>query len=194
MWSIIKKTKSQNIFKKIKSDLGKKKERQKALSFLILFLIFFFIIYLLLTKTFLYKQINIFFAVTSGFILQTIFGINNHFIYDSFLKSSTIIISNLEYPLIINKLCTGILEFSLLSAAIIASKGISILKRIIGFLISILVVIVFNIFRISFTGYLIINLNLFWAEIFHGILFRLFLVIIVIGTYYLWLKKNMMCD
>lgn len=194
MWSIIKKTKSQNIFKKIKSDLGKKKERQKALSFLILFLIFFLIIYLLLTKTFLYKQINIFFAVTSGFILQTIFGINNHFIYDSFLKNSTIIISNLEYPLIINKLCTGILEFSLLSAAIIASKGIAISRRIIGFLISIFVVIVFNIFRISFTGYLIINLNLFWAEIFHGILFRLFLVIIVIGTYYLWLKKNMLCD
>ena len=186
MWSFIKK---QNLFKNIKKDLFKKKEQKKALYFLLIFLFFFAIIYLLLAETFFYKQINLFFGIASSFLLN-LFGISNLFFYDSVIKSSTVVISSLEYPLIINKLCTGILEFSLLSAAILASKGIPIIKRIIGFLISILVVMFFNIFRISLTGYLIVHLNIFWAEIFHAVLFRLFLVIIVIGTYYLWFKKN----
>jgi exosortase/archaeosortase family protein len=85
-------------------------------------------------------------------------------------------------------MCTGILEFSLLVSAILSTYNISIKQRLKGFLYSLGVVILFNLFRIVITIFIIVNLNLKIANFFHGFLFRIFLVIIVLGTYYFWLR------
>ncbi|HRT02368.1 MAG TPA: exosortase/archaeosortase family protein [Candidatus Diapherotrites archaeon] len=159
---------------------------KNALLFLLFFFIFFLIIFLVLSKTVLYKYINYFFGISSNFLLNTIFSVPSVFSFDTV---SVLTINSLSYPVYISFLCTGVLEFSLLSAAILASHGFSWKKRVVGILIGTGVLIFFNILRISLTVFLITELNLKVASFFHGFLFRLFLVIIVLGTYYFWLKK-----
>ncbi len=162
---------------------------RKGFIFLLLFLLFFVFIYIILGYSFLYDYINYFFGITSNFIINHIFGIVTTFSYNIIDGASVITIASLDYPIYINFLCTGILEFALLASAILASTSVSWKKRLIGVLLAIPLVILFNIIRISFTTYLITALNLSWASFFHGFLFRFFLVIIVLGFYWLWLKR-----
>jgi exosortase/archaeosortase family protein len=110
------------------------------------------------------------------------------FIFDKIYNLSIIVISNLDYPIFISQLCTGILEFCLLVSAIFATKEVILKKRIIWMLWSILLVVVFNIIRIVVTILFIVFFSVSLANIFHSFLFRLFLVIIVVGFYYLFLK------
>jgi exosortase/archaeosortase family protein len=86
-------------------------------------------------------------------------------------------------------LCTGILEFSLIISAIVSTIGFSLRKKIKWVLFSSFLVIIFNLLRITFTIFIIDYFNLEIANFFHGFLFRLFLVFIVIGTYYFFLKS-----
>ncbi|MDD3178415.1 MAG: exosortase/archaeosortase family protein [Candidatus ainarchaeum sp.] len=102
---------------------------------------------------------------------------------------SIILISSLNYPVFITFLCTGILELSLIFSAIVSSFNFSIIKRLKGLFLALFVVIIFNIFRISITIFIITKFNLGIANLMHGFLFRLFIIIIVIGTYYFWTKK-----
>lgn len=177
-------------FKKtLKNDFKNKKKRKASLYFLFLFLFFFIIFFLLFSKTFIYQFINYFYGFSSFFIVKNIFIINSSFVFDSINNISTILISTLNYPVFITFLCTGVLELSLIFAAIVSSFNFSIKKRLKGLLLALLVVIVFNIFRISITILIITKFNLALANFMHGFLFRLFLVIIVIGTYYFWTKK-----
>jgi len=157
--------------------------------FLLLFFIFFIFIYVLSGYSFLYNYINYFFGITSNFILNHLFGVVTTFSYDM-INNSVITISSIDYPIYIGFLCTGILEFALLASAILASSNVSWKKRGIGTALAVLVVIIFNLIRISFTIYLITILNLSWATFFHSFLFRLFLVIIVLGFYWLWLRRS----
>jgi exosortase/archaeosortase family protein len=78
----------------------------------------------------------------------------------------------------------------LLSSAILASRGIAIKKRLFGFLLSIPTVFLFNIIRIVTTIFFIVYLSIPIAEFLHSFLFRIFLIILVIGFYYLWFKIN----
>jgi len=158
--------------------------------FLLLFFLFFIFIYVLLGYSFLYNYINYFFGIASNFIINHLFGIITTFSYDVINNLSVITISSIDYPIYIGFLCTGVLEFALLASAILASSNVSWKKRGIGAALAVLVVIVFNLIRISFTVYLITVLNLPWATFFHSFLFRLFLVIIVLGFYWFWLRRN----
>ncbi len=181
--------KNRNLFslKQIKKDLKNKKELKKSFIFLIYFLVIFVVVYLFLNNV-LYNYINYCYGFISNFIISNMFGINTSFIFDDINLISVILINSLNYPVFITFLCTGILEFSLISSAILASKGISLKNRIYGFLLSIPLVIVFNIFRIVCTILMIIYFSLPLAEFLHSFLFRLFLIIIVIGFYYFWFK------
>jgi exosortase/archaeosortase family protein len=157
--------------------------------FLLLFFVFFIFIYIILSYSFLYNYINYFFGIASNFILQQVFGIVTTFSYNLIDGVSVITIPSIAYPIYINSLCTGILEFALLASAILSTFTISWKKRLIGASIAVGIVILFNIIRISTTVYLITSLNLSWANFFHGFLFRLFLIIIVLGFYWLWLRR-----
>jgi len=111
-------------------------------------------------------------------------------LFDTLNKVSILTVANINYPVVIEFLCTGILEYSLLSAAILASFDVSWKKRIIGVLLSTVVVFIFNLFRITLTIFIIDKLNLSVANFFHGFLFRLFMIIIVVGVYWYWIYKK----
>ncbi|MBI2530446.1 MAG: hypothetical protein HYW05_04870 [Candidatus Diapherotrites archaeon] len=86
----------------------------------------------------------------------------------------------------ISYLCTGALETFLLIAAILASFGIDMRKRIIGAIAAFIAVFIFNLLRILITIFLLINLDLRIAEISHDLLFRISLLIAIAGFYYAW--------
>ncbi len=162
---------------------------RKGFIFLGLFLLYFLFIYIILNLSFLYNYINYFFGITSNFIVNHIFLIPSSLSFNVFSSTSVITITSLNYPIYINSLCTGILELSLLVSAILATTFISWKKRLTWVFVSLGVVIVFNIIRISFTTFLITKLNLETASFFHGFLFRFFMVLIIIGVYYLFLRN-----
>jgi len=173
--------------------MKKKKNKSiliKGFIFLGLFLLYFLFIYIILNLSFLYSYINYFFGITSNFVINYIFLISSSFSFDSFSSTSVITITSISYPIYINSLCTGLLELSILASAILATTFISWKKRLIWIFVSLGVVIVFNIIRISFTTFLITKLNLETASFFHGFLFRFFMVLIIIGVYYLFLRKS----
>ncbi|NCQ51158.1 exosortase/archaeosortase family protein [archaeon] len=176
-------------FKKIKRDLKTKKKIKESLYFLLFFIISFSLIYLLLSKTLIYNFINYFYGSLSSIILNIFYGINTSFYYDFIEQVTFLIIPSIDYPVAIVFLCTGILEFSLIVSAIVSTIGFSLRKKIKWVLISSFLVIIFNLLRITFTIFIIDYFNLEIADFFHGFLFRLFLVIIVIGTYYFFLKS-----
>jgi len=182
--------KKKSFIKQFKKDLKNKKKLKDSFYFLFLFLFFFIIIFIILSKTILYTFINFIYGLLSSFLLTHIYHLSSSFLFDSLNKLSVLTIANINYPVVIEFLCTGILEFSLLSAAILASFDSSWKKRIIGVLISAVVVFIFNIFRITITIFIIDKLNLSVANFFHGFLFRLFMVIIVVGVYWYWLYKK----
>lgn len=157
--------------------------------FLGLFLLYFIFIYVILNYSFLYKYINSFFGITSNFVITYLFGIPASLSIDPVTFSSVITISSIDYPVFINGLCTGILEFSILVCAILATRLGSLKKRLLWCSIALGVVVIFNITRISLTVFLITKLNQTTASFFHGFLFRLFLVLVVIGTYWLFLRS-----
>ena len=181
--------KSNSFIKRFKKDIKDKKEHKKALFFLFLFILVFSISYLLFAKSPLSGYINYFFGFSSS-VLLSVLGASNSFVFDSVTKTSTILVSNLTEPIVISFLCSGTLEFCLLISAILSSVGISLKKRIVGAFLAIPIIIVFNLTRIVVTSLIIINGNLSFANFVHGFLFRLFLIIIVIGTYYVWFRIN----
>jgi len=180
---------AKTFFKQLKKDLKNKEEHKKAFYFLFLFIAFFTFFYLIFSTLF-YTYIIYFYGYVSSVILKLIFNIPNSFIFDNINYLSLITVSNIKEPIIISFLCSGIIEFCLLASAILASKGIDLKKRIIGFLFTIPVVVFFNIFRIVLTILLIVTSSLAIAEFMHGFLFRIFLVIVVIGFYYFWFKYS----
>lgn len=181
--------KSTQFFKRFKKDIKDKKEYKKALFFLFLFILFFSLFYLVFGKTPIANYINCFYGLVSSFILS-ILGISNSFVFDTATKSSTIFVSKLTEPITLGFLCTGILEFCLLASAIAASAGIVVKKRVFGVLLAIPIIFVFNTTRIVLTSLIILGGNLSFANFVHGLLFRLFLIIVIIGTYYFWFKAN----
>ena len=181
--------KSNSFVKRFKKDLKNKNEHKKALLFLFLFIFVFSLSYLLFAKSPISGYINYFFGFSSSVVLS-VFGVSNNFVFDSLTKTSTIVVSNLKEPIVISFLCSGILEFCLLISAILSSVGVSLNKRIVGALLCNSNHIFFNLTRIVVTSLIIINSNLSFANFVHGFLFRLFLIIIVIGTYYVWFRTN----
>ena len=178
-----------NYLKKIKRDLKNSKKIKDSFYFLFYFLVSFLVIYFILSKTFLYKQINLLIGFLTKIFIKIFFSLNSYLVFDSAIESTKLLVETFSYPVIITFLCTGILEFSLLVSAIIASRDQTIKKRIKGIFYSVFIVLIFNILRISFTILIIKNLDLTTADFFHGFLFRLFLIIIVIGFYYIWYNK-----
>jgi len=174
--------------KRIKKDLKNKSKLKESFYFLIFFLISFFSIYLLLSKTLIYNFINYFYGSLSSALLNIVYSISSSFYYNLTEQITYLVIPSIQLPIAIVFLCTGILEFSLITSAIISTIGFPLRKKIKWVLISSVVVILFNLLRITFTIFIIDSLNLQIADFFHGFLFRLFLIVIVIGTYYFFLR------
>lgn len=87
----------------------------------------------------------------------------------------------------ISYLCTGLLELIVLISAMIASLGISWRKRLLGIGVGIVLTQVFNFFRIAFTiDFILGNNSMQVIEFVHDFLFRLTLLLVIVGIYTVW--------
>ncbi|MDO8538099.1 MAG: exosortase/archaeosortase family protein [archaeon] len=86
----------------------------------------------------------------------------------------------------ITELCTGILEFSIVASAILATLEVSWKKRIIGALGAGIITGLFNFARITIVLLALISLGISEAELAHDVLFRISLLFVIIGYYALW--------
>ncbi|HIH21822.1 MAG: exosortase/archaeosortase family protein [Candidatus Diapherotrites archaeon] len=171
--------------KKQKFGSNGKKEALKGLKFLAAWLLAFAVLYYGAIAVFGWNGIEGFTAAGAEKILN------------SFTPSKTSVDFNAE-PVVLNvegkqilisELCTGLLETALLAAAIIASIGIEWRKRIFGAIAAIAFGMAFNQLRIFASIMQILNTDLEFAELTHDLFFRLSLLIVIAGFYYLWFRK-----
>lgn len=104
-------------------------------------------------------------------------------------EDAYIILGNPEKTIIvINELCTGVLETMILVAAILATLEIHWKKRAVGAVAAVIGIFVFNQIRIVSTVFFILNAPLEIVVLSHEILFRVFLFITIAVFYWLFLK------
>ncbi|HZX34253.1 MAG TPA: exosortase/archaeosortase family protein [archaeon] len=89
-------------------------------------------------------------------------------------------------PLGFTYLCTGLLEMALVWASVLASFGIELRKRLIGFVAGTVALVLFNFFRIIASVLIIYFYGLDAGNFSHDLLFRVFLFLTVAGFYYCW--------
>ncbi len=87
----------------------------------------------------------------------------------------------------ISPLCTGLTELFIIVAAIIASIGISLRKRLTGAAFAAIAVFLLNVFRIFATIAIILGSDsIAVVELAHNVLFRVFLFISIAAIYIAW--------
>lgn len=130
-------------------------------------------------------SIEVLTAKTSGFVLNAV-GIQNQFAVEDtvFLKLQN------GSRIVFNELCTGVLETIVLVAAILASFEISWKKRILGALVGIVGIFVFNQLRIVSTVFLILNAPIETVELSHDVFFRVFLFVAIAVFYAVFLLAS----
>ncbi len=145
--------------------------------FLAIFLLCFAALYL---SSFLYAN---FFQYLHAFLQSTTW---NFLGKKNFLKNNILHFENLRVE--ISFLCSGLIELFILISAIIATPS-SRRKKIFGIVASLVLVFIFNFFRIFISTYFLF-LDISFAELIHEILFRLSLFFVIAGVYYLWLRSE----
>ncbi|MFH0714499.1 MAG: exosortase/archaeosortase family protein [Candidatus Diapherotrites archaeon] len=88
----------------------------------------------------------------------------------------------------LSELCTGMLETILLAVAIFATFEISRKKRTIGIVVGVIAAQAFNVLRVIGSVMNIVSTNQGFAELTHDVLFRISLLIVIAGFYYIWLR------
>ena len=92
-----------------------------------------------------------------------------------------------KHSIEISFLCSGLIEWFVLVAAMVATPC-KIRKKILGIGLSFVAVFIFNFFRIFVSTY-VLFLNADIASIVHEVLFRISLFVIIAGIYYVWLNS-----
>jgi exosortase/archaeosortase family protein len=157
-----------------------KAEGEKALRFVGALAVIFVVLNYLMSLPLMWVEYAI--ANIVSFVLL-LFGIENAVASG---EPALILIHNMELPVGISYLCTGILESALIAAAIAASFGIARGKRIVGIAVALAAVQALNLTRILGTVFLTLNFSSGVAEIGHEVLFRIFLFAAIAGIYALW--------
>jgi len=87
----------------------------------------------------------------------------------------------------ISPLCTGLTELFIITAAILASIGIPLKKRLLGAAAGAIAVLALNLFRIFATISIILSTSsIELIDFAHNVLFRIFLLAAVAGIYIAW--------
>ncbi|MEK6902702.1 MAG: exosortase/archaeosortase family protein [archaeon] len=92
----------------------------------------------------------------------------------------------------ISPLCSGLLEMILLASAIIVTPSASVRKKVVGLVIGIFILYVFNLFRMGVTLLQLEHASFSFAEITHDILFRVILIVGFALLYAVWLNFSSM--
>ena len=145
-----------------------------ALKFVALFGLFAGIAYALLAFTPLSQLFSQIAAYCSLFVLQ-LFGVQAQLVFENSVPHIVTQAADAE----INLVCAGILEIAVLFGIIFASFEKSLRSRIKGFAIGLLVLLLFNPFRIA--------LSIKYVDpVIHDVLFRITLVVVLVSYYALW--------
>ncbi len=88
----------------------------------------------------------------------------------------------------ISPLCAGLMEMILLAAVMMATRTVSLSKKIKGILVGITLLYVFNVLRIVMTIQQLIHTSFSFAEFTHDWLFRLVLIFGFVMVYAGWLN------
>ena len=89
----------------------------------------------------------------------------------------------------INNLCAGDIEIALLAAIVLSTFDRPLRRRLWGVFFGLATILIVNPIRISVvlaTGY---YSNWQWADFTHDILFRLTLLVVIVGYYFIWYVK-----
>ena len=116
--------------------------------------------------------------------LLTAFGVPNAL---SFGVEPAITVKNVSAQ--ITNLCAGDIEIALLAAIVLSTFDRPLRRRLWGVAFGVLTILIVNPIRISTvlaTGY---YTNWQWADFTHDILFRLTLLVIIVGYYFVWYVK-----
>ena len=157
-----------------------KEHAGKAAKFLLLLIGFYIILTLFFRFVFSIQLIELWTAQITLKIFETL-GYSGKIIAQTPVQ--------IVFPFItvlITELCTGLLEFSIVASAVLATTEVSWKKRIIGFIGAGIVTILFNFARISFVLLAFINSGIQQAELAHDLLFRISLLFVIVGYYALW--------
>src|SRR3989338_1468668 len=90
--------------------------------------------------------------------------------------------------IVFNFLCTGSTETIILLSAIFATFEIEWKKRLVGAAAGIVAVFAFNLVRIFVTVWSILTQPLGVVGLWHEVLFRIFLFVVIAGLYWAWLR------
>ncbi|MBI4044380.1 MAG: exosortase/archaeosortase family protein [Candidatus Diapherotrites archaeon] len=100
----------------------------------------------------------------------------------------TMNIAGLDNTIAFTYLCTGLLEWIIITSAILASTEAKAGKRIAGVVFATIGVFAFNLFRINASILSVLFLGLETAAFSHDIFFRAFLFVSIAGFYWAWLR------
>ncbi len=151
------------------------------LYFGIYFLLFYFVFYLL--------NINELLSWIAGNIsvyLLTLLNISTNLSYPTWSNGYPVIngtINSVSFSAELVQLCAGGLELSVIWAAILSTSDRSLLDRIKGIILALFVILVFNPLRITLT---LLLMGSAYLPLFHDLLFRALLIIVILGTYAFW--------
>ncbi|MDO8647870.1 MAG: exosortase/archaeosortase family protein [Candidatus Diapherotrites archaeon] len=162
-----------------------RKEIAKTGKFLIAWILAFLLIYYGAVFAIGWQNIELFTAGSSAKVLQSFDSAKVTVLENTdgvFLKVHGIQIQ-------ISDLCTGWLETALLASAILASLGIAWKKRIYGAIGALIFGFAFNQLRIFVTIMQLFGTNVQTAELTHDVFFRLSLLIVIAGFYFVWFRK-----
>lgn len=149
-------------------------KKNKAAAFIILFFLLAGIGYVIFYDTPLQKEATRFAAKASQAGLAA-FGEQTTYSEGAYPQ-----LTSAKFNATINDVCSGGIELIVLFGIIFASIERPMRDRIKGFLMGVVVLVVFNIIRITAT-------LLFLSEFLHSILFRITLILVIVGYYWYWL-------
>ncbi|MFH0971868.1 MAG: exosortase/archaeosortase family protein [Candidatus Micrarchaeota archaeon] len=149
-----------------------------AFKFLALFLVLAGIAYFALSLTQIPNHIA---AYSSQLLLKIAFNIDSSIAIRQFPVIQT---PNLSAQII--DLCSGSLELAILFGIVFGSFEKKMNYRINGFLVGMLVLLAFNAVRISTSIYFLHYGGLEWGVAVHDVLFRIFLIVVIVTYYSIW--------
>lgn len=150
-----------------------------AFKFVSLFLVISAITYLLLSIT---SLPNLLAAFSSQIFLKAFFGVDSTLILNS--AYPLLITPNLSAEIV--DLCSGKIEIAVMLGIILGSFEKKRDYRIRGAIVGILLLLAFNALRISTTVYFFDIGNLQWSAVFHDVLFRIFLIVVIVTYFAIW--------
>lgn len=173
-----------NRWKSLKKELGDKKSLKNAAKFAVAFCaLFLFCLLVAIPATAGFWQgMGAWHANAVSGLLSSVFGIQSR-------AESNIIFMDVqgqEYGFVVSQLCSGDVEIALLTSLMLATFEVLLIWRAIGAVIGAGVLLLMNPARIAITLAITSGAGLETGELYHSIIFRLFLFVLLVLCYFAW--------